>query len=130
MEDIEDLLIGSATPPGFRLPLAAAVGVGTKRNQLSSSSLSPSPAIPGTQVPFPTSLPPPSSSSSSSFFFLFFVPSAQTIFIKTFGCSHNQASAAPFYILSYLRIYYDFIFDLNRVTVNIWLVSFLLLAIH
>ncbi|KAG4984798.1 hypothetical protein JHK82_032390 [Glycine max] len=49
MEDIEDLLIGSATPPGFRLPLAAAVGVGTKRNQLSSSSLSPSPAIPGTQ---------------------------------------------------------------------------------
>lgn len=126
MEDIEDLLIGSATPPGFRLPLAAAVGVGTKRNQLSSSSLSPSPAIPGTQVPFPTSLPP----SSSSFFFLFFVPSAQTIFIKTFGCSHNQASAAPFCILSYLRIYYDFIFDLNRVTVNIWLVSFLLLAIH
>ncbi|KAG4966678.1 hypothetical protein JHK87_032329 [Glycine soja] len=28
---------------------SAAVGVGTKRNQLSSSSLSPSPAIPGTQ---------------------------------------------------------------------------------
>nr|KYP68800.1 CDK5 regulatory subunit-associated protein 1-like 1 [Cajanus cajan] len=52
MEDIEDLLIGSSrseAPPGFRLPLAAAVGVGvgTKRNQLSSSL--PSPAIPGTQ---------------------------------------------------------------------------------
>ncbi|TKY68061.1 Threonylcarbamoyladenosine tRNA methylthiotransferase [Spatholobus suberectus] len=68
MEDIEDLLIGSrsATPPGFRLPLAAAVGVGTKRNQLSSSSTpSPSPAIPGTQ----------------------------TIYIKTFGCSHNQSDS-------------------------------------
>ncbi|XP_027353619.1 threonylcarbamoyladenosine tRNA methylthiotransferase [Abrus precatorius] len=71
MEDIEDLLIGSrtASPPGFRLPLAAAVGVGvgggTKRNQLASPSPSPSPAIPGTQ----------------------------TIYMKTFGCSHNQSDS-------------------------------------
>lgn len=62
------MLIGtsrSEAPPGFRLPLAAAVGVGvgTKRNQLSSSL--PSPAIPGTQ----------------------------TIYIKTFGCSHNQSDS-------------------------------------
>ncbi|CAJ1978238.1 unnamed protein product [Sphenostylis stenocarpa] len=46
MEDIEDLLIGnrSTTPPGFRSPLPAAVGVGvgSKRNILSSS---PSPAL-------------------------------------------------------------------------------------
>ncbi|KAK7312054.1 hypothetical protein VNO77_35593 [Canavalia gladiata] len=68
MEDIEDLLIGNGngndTPPGFRLPLAAAVGVGVGTKRNQLSSSS-SPAIPGTQ----------------------------TIYIKTFGCSHNQSDS-------------------------------------
>ncbi|XP_045827633.1 threonylcarbamoyladenosine tRNA methylthiotransferase isoform X2 [Trifolium pratense] len=68
MEDIEDLLIGTGagTPPGFRSPLTSAtVGFETKKNQRSSLLSSPSPSIPGTQ----------------------------TIFIKTFGCSHNQSDS-------------------------------------
>ncbi|KAK2433222.1 CDK5RAP1 protein [Trifolium repens] len=68
MEDIEDLLIGTGagTPPGFRSPLTSVtVGFGTKKNQRSSLLPSPSPSIPGTQ----------------------------TIFIKTFGCSHNQSDS-------------------------------------
>ncbi|KAA8546297.1 hypothetical protein F0562_002964 [Nyssa sinensis] len=35
MEDIEDLLVGSGgAPPGFRLPLAAAVGVNPNRKKI------------------------------------------------------------------------------------------------
>lgn len=71
MEDIEDLLVGSTggAPPGFRLPLTA-VGFNPKKtktkhlpNHLLNNSLSPK--IPGTQ----------------------------TIYIKTFGCSHNQSDS-------------------------------------
>ncbi|GMN40293.1 hypothetical protein TIFTF001_009507 [Ficus carica] len=71
MEDIEDFLIGSTggAPPGFRLPLTA-VGFNPKKtktkhlpNHLLNDSLSPK--IPGTQ----------------------------TIYIKTFGCSHNQSDS-------------------------------------
>ncbi|GAU37951.1 hypothetical protein TSUD_269660 [Trifolium subterraneum] len=68
MEDIEDLMIGTGagTPPGFRSPLTSVtVGFGTKKIQRSSLLPSPSPSIPGTQ----------------------------TIFIKTFGCSHNQSDS-------------------------------------
>ncbi|KAL4278022.1 hypothetical protein GQ457_03G029240 [Hibiscus cannabinus] len=66
MEDIEDLLVGSGgAPPGFRFPLNA-VGVNPrKKNTAKPSKISPmndSPQIPGTQ----------------------------TIYVKTFGCSHNQ----------------------------------------
>lgn len=57
MEDIEDLLGGAAggAPPGFRLPLAAAVGVNprskAKKNAFQDSLKSFSSAkIPGTQV--------------------------------------------------------------------------------
>lgn len=58
MEDIEDLLVGGGgAPPGFRLPVAAAVGV-KPRSKSRSSSLQdslksqPSAKIPGTQVAF------------------------------------------------------------------------------
>lgn len=69
MEDIEDLLVGAGgAPPGFRLPLSAAVGVNPKKKRspiqdfLTSHQ---SPKIPGTQ----------------------------TIYMKTFGCSHNQSDS-------------------------------------
>ncbi|OIT28357.1 PREDICTED: threonylcarbamoyladenosine tRNA methylthiotransferase [Nicotiana attenuata] len=74
MEDIEDLLAGAGAgvPPGFRLPVPAAVGVNPKQrkkngvtNKLTVVQDSPAPKIPGTQ----------------------------TIYIKTFGCSHNQSDS-------------------------------------
>ncbi|KAF7836442.1 threonylcarbamoyladenosine tRNA methylthiotransferase [Senna tora] len=72
MEDIEDLLIGSETgsPPGFRLPLKT-VGVNPKRNRTKLSQIQDSASA--------VSLPK--------------IPGTQTIFIKTFGCSHNQSDS-------------------------------------
>ncbi|KAI9383634.1 hypothetical protein POPTR_013G107800v4 [Populus trichocarpa] len=73
MEDIEDLLVGngSGSPPGFRLPLNA-VGVNLKKNKnkpkLHAKQLSETPI-------------------SSK------IPGTQTIYIKTFGCSHNQSDS-------------------------------------
>ncbi|RAL54970.1 hypothetical protein DM860_013666 [Cuscuta australis] len=67
MEDIEDLLLGSSgrSPPGFRLPLTPdVVGVNPKQRRRSGLPSS-TPKIPGTQ----------------------------TIYIKTFGCSHNQSDS-------------------------------------
>ncbi|KAK7404214.1 hypothetical protein VNO78_04904 [Psophocarpus tetragonolobus] len=92
MEDIEDLLIGSrnASPQGFRLPLAAAVGVGSKRNQLSCSS--PSSAIPGTQ----------------------------SIYIKTFGCSHNQSDSE--YMAGQLTAFGYSLSD-NPEQADLWLIN-------
>ncbi|XP_049344844.1 uncharacterized protein LOC125809229 isoform X1 [Solanum verrucosum] len=73
MEDIEDLLVGNGAgvPPGFRLPVSTAVGVNPKQRKkngvtkLTVVQDSPAPKIPGTQ----------------------------TIYIKTFGCSHNQSDS-------------------------------------
>nr|XP_043637510.1 threonylcarbamoyladenosine tRNA methylthiotransferase [Erigeron canadensis] len=70
MEDIEDLLVGSQpSPPGFRLPITTAAGgavaVGIKPTSNKKTK------------------PPPSSH----------VPGTQTIFLKTFGCSHNQSDS-------------------------------------
>ncbi|KAI4332270.1 hypothetical protein L6164_017193 [Bauhinia variegata] len=73
MEDIEDLLIGSGSgsPPGFRLPLTS-VGVNTKRSRNKASLTHKLSQI---------------QDSNSK------VPGTQTIFIKTFGCSHNQSDS-------------------------------------
>ncbi|KAL3503839.1 hypothetical protein ACH5RR_033680 [Cinchona calisaya] len=67
MEDIEDLLAGSGggMPPGFRLPAAAAVGVQQNRKKINFNIPKGSLNIPGTQ----------------------------TIYMKTFGCSHNQSDS-------------------------------------
>ncbi|KAG5233192.1 threonylcarbamoyladenosine tRNA methylthiotransferase [Salix suchowensis] len=69
MEDIEDLLVGngSGSPPGFRLPLNA-VGVNLKKNKNKPARQSETPI-------------------SSK------IPGTQTIYIKTFGCSHNQSDS-------------------------------------
>ncbi|KAK9270448.1 hypothetical protein L1049_026028 [Liquidambar formosana] len=75
MEDIEDLLVGrGGAPPGFRLPLAA-VGINPKHKK-SKPNLK---QIPLTQ----DSLTPQSPK----------IPGTQTIYIKTFGCSHNQSDS-------------------------------------
>ncbi|KMZ59702.1 (Dimethylallyl)adenosine tRNA methylthiotransferase MiaB [Zostera marina] len=70
MEDIEDV-VRSGPPPGLRLPLPITVGIKPKKNKSaqithrSTSLRTPTPHIPGTQ----------------------------TIYMKTFGCSHNQSDS-------------------------------------
>ncbi|KAL6650593.1 hypothetical protein ACP70R_009518 [Stipagrostis hirtigluma subsp. patula] len=71
MEDIEDVLgpaglSGGGAPPGLRLPLAA-VAVKPKRR---SSRVAQTPAQPDARI-----------------------PGTQTIYVKTFGCSHNQSDS-------------------------------------
>eukprot|EP00268_Persea_americana_P002934 TRINITY_DN10883_c0_g1_i3.p1 TRINITY_DN10883_c0_g1~~TRINITY_DN10883_c0_g1_i3.p1 ORF type:complete len:625 (+),score=114.42 TRINITY_DN10883_c0_g1_i3:196-2070(+) len=66
MEDIEDVVGASGAPPGFRLPLSA-VGMKPKKPKarVINATLTATPNIPGTQ----------------------------TIYVKTFGCSHNQSDS-------------------------------------
>ncbi|KAK8947526.1 hypothetical protein KSP40_PGU014727 [Platanthera guangdongensis] len=66
MEDIEDV-ISSGPPPGLRLPLTS-LSMKSRRKPKArplQDDINPSPLIPGTQ----------------------------TIFVKTFGCSHNQSDS-------------------------------------
>ncbi|CAL9041102.1 uncharacterized protein LOC135622783 [Musa acuminata AAA Group] len=66
MEDIEDL-VGAGAPPGLRLPVTA---VGIKPKRKPKARLVRDPVDPGPQV-----------------------PGTQTIYVKTFGCSHNQSDS-------------------------------------
>lgn len=67
MEDIEDVVAAGA-PPGLRLPVTASVGIKPKKQRkarLVQDPIFSNPQIPGTQI----------------------------IYIKTFGCSHNQSDS-------------------------------------
>ncbi|KAK1576244.1 hypothetical protein Q3G72_012190 [Acer saccharum] len=102
MEDIEDLLAGSGdgAPPGFRLPVNS-VGVKPRKKkqpmQLDYSKLSkvddqlthfsPQTKLPKTKIAFAIKIPPTHSPTSPK------VPGTQIIYIKTFGCSHNQSDS-------------------------------------
>ncbi|XVF73986.1 hypothetical protein PTKIN_Ptkin13bG0025700 [Pterospermum kingtungense] len=71
MEDIEDLLAGGGgAPPGFRLPLNA-VGVNPRKNKNNKTK--------------------PNNSTSQINDSK--IPGTQTIYVKTFGCSHNQSDS-------------------------------------
>ncbi|PON85053.1 MiaB-like tRNA modifying enzyme, archaeal-type [Trema orientale] len=76
MEDIEDLLVGSSggAPPGFRLPLTA-VGLNPKKTKKKK------PLIDYANINNNNGLLAPK------------IPGTQTIYIKTFGCSHNQSDS-------------------------------------
>lgn len=66
MEDIEDLVVGAGgAPPGFRLPLSS---VGLKPKKKNNNPTKPNAKL--SQI-----------------------PGIQTIYIKTFGCSHNQSDS-------------------------------------
>lgn len=70
MEDIEDLLAGgggAGVPPGFRLPVAGAVGVNPKQKKEKITHTIPKASLS--------------------------IPGTQTIYMKTFGCSHNQSDS-------------------------------------
>ncbi|XP_068313315.1 uncharacterized protein [Pyrus communis] len=79
MEDIEDLLIGSGggAPPGFRLPINT-VGLNPKNKPIPNGRNTTAKL---SQIQDP--LAPLSHK----------VPGTQTIYIKTFGCSHNQSDS-------------------------------------
>ncbi|KAA8538669.1 hypothetical protein F0562_028277 [Nyssa sinensis] len=104
MEDIEDLLVGSGgAPPGFRLPFTAAVGVNPKkkRNQpnLKKASL------------IEDSLTNPQSPK---------IPGTQTIYMKTFGCSHNQSDSE--YMAGQLSAFGYALSD-NTEEADLWLIN-------
>lgn len=70
MEDIEDLLAGgggAGVPPGFRLPVAGAVAVEPKQKKKKIIHTIPKASLN--------------------------IPGTQTIYMKTFGCSHNQSDS-------------------------------------
>ncbi|KFK41624.1 hypothetical protein AALP_AA2G152000 [Arabis alpina] len=77
MEDIEDLFAGGGggAPPGFRLPVNS-IGINPKTNKSKRISSKQDDSN-------RDSLAPPSLT----------IPGTQTIYIKTFGCSHNMSDS-------------------------------------
>ncbi|CAA0827795.1 Methylthiotransferase [Striga hermonthica] len=95
MEDIEDLLAGGTggAPPGFRLVVPAAVGVKPRKKPLQDSLKSNDTAkIPGTQ----------------------------TIYMKTFGCSHNQSDSE--YMAGQLSAF-GYSLSENQDEADLWLIN-------
>lgn len=97
MEDIEDLLVGGGAPPGFRFQVAAAVGINPTNNKkkINPSALQDtshhSLKVPGTQVLSLYMCVRASLIIETDFLFCFY--GCQTIYMKTFGCSHNQVTS-------------------------------------
>ncbi|GAB2217533.1 hypothetical protein Droror1_Dr00000730 [Drosera rotundifolia] len=95
MEDIEDLLPGAGAPPGFRLPVST-VGLNPRRkpkaDQRQHRVSVQSPKIPGTQ----------------------------TIYVKTFGCSHNQSDSE--YMAGQLSAYGYALSDVPE-DADLWLIN-------
>ncbi|CAI9114911.1 OLC1v1015734C1 [Oldenlandia corymbosa var. corymbosa] len=101
MEDIEDLLVGNGgaggeVAPGFRLPVAAAVGINPKQTKKKKSNQD--------------SVPKPSLS----------IPGTQTIYIKTFGCSHNQSDSE--YMAGQLSAF-GYVLSDNPDDADLWLIN-------
>ncbi|XP_020532195.1 threonylcarbamoyladenosine tRNA methylthiotransferase isoform X4 [Amborella trichopoda] len=90
MEDIEDV-IGSGAPPGLRFPMIA---VGMKPKKLQSRKMEDIPSLN--------------------------IPGTQTIYIKTFGCSHNQSDSE--YMAGQLSAYGYAIND-NPEEADLWLIN-------
>lgn len=120
MEDIEDLLVGSGggVAPGFRLPVAAAVRLNPKQQSKKVSQSIPKVAsdVPGTQVRLTLFSTWMSFLWPHTFFFPFSVIIAecihllQTIYIKTFGCSHNQVNLfTRVFFVSFVNGFYFFL---------------------
>ncbi|CAM8914842.1 unnamed protein product [Rhodiola kirilowii] len=103
MEDIEDILADSAggVAPGFRLPLAAVgINPSQKKNRArrnTNSSLPESQSIPSSKI-----------------------PGTQTIYIKTFGCSHNQSDSE--YMAGQLSAF-GYALSENPEEADLWLIN-------
>ncbi|XP_021767178.1 threonylcarbamoyladenosine tRNA methylthiotransferase-like isoform X1 [Chenopodium quinoa] len=97
MEDIEDLLVGEGgVAPGFRLPLSS-VGLNPKKKPIKSKS---------------SFLQDPLQSIK--------IPGTQIIYIKTFGCSHNQSDSE--YMAGQLSAYGYTLTD-NPEEADLWLIN-------
>ncbi|KAA0039222.1 threonylcarbamoyladenosine tRNA methylthiotransferase isoform X1 [Cucumis melo var. makuwa] len=106
MEDIEDLLIGGGgAPPGYRLPITA-VGVKPKKKNLFKSNPS---ADDSSNQPSPTQNP-----------LVPKIPGTQTIYVKTFGCSHNQSDSE--YMAGQLSAFGYLLSD-NPEDADLWLIN-------
>ncbi|XP_026388419.1 threonylcarbamoyladenosine tRNA methylthiotransferase-like [Papaver somniferum] len=79
MDDIEDMLVGNdGAPPGFRLPVMS-VGLNPKLRQKKKKN-EDTPNLKHLTQDIPSNPSPQ-------------VPGTQTIYMKTFGCSHNQSDS-------------------------------------
>ncbi|XP_052189766.1 uncharacterized protein LOC127799610 isoform X1 [Diospyros lotus] len=106
MEDIEDLLRGSGgAPPGFRLSVAASVGVNPKKKNRQQ------PNVGNRQSAIQGSFAAPQSPK---------IPGTQTIYMKTFGCSHNQSDSE--YMAGQLSAFGYAVSD-NPDEADIWLIN-------
>ncbi|XAR57488.1 tRNA (N6-L-threonylcarbamoyladenosine37-C2)-methylthiotransferase [Bertholletia excelsa] len=106
MEDIEDLLVGNGgAPPGFRLPISASVGVNPKmKRRQQQTILNKHSAIQG-------SLNVPHSPK---------IPGTQTIYMKTFGCSHNQSDSE--YMAGQLSAF-GYVLTDNPEDAHLWIIN-------
>ncbi|KAL6512117.1 hypothetical protein OROGR_021714 [Orobanche gracilis] len=95
MEDMEDLLAGGSggAPLGFRFSVPAAVGVKPKRKSLQDS---------------------PKSYNTAK------IPGTQTIYMKTFGCSHNQSDSE--YMAGQLSAF-GYSLSENQDEADLWLIN-------
>ncbi|KAI0528562.1 hypothetical protein KFK09_001104 [Dendrobium nobile] len=93
MEDIEDV-IASGTPPGLRLPLTT-VSINPRRKP--KSRVLQDPVKPSAQI-----------------------PGTQTIFVKTFGCSHNQSDSE--YMAGQLSAFGYALTDISE-EADLWLIN-------
>ncbi|XP_028062453.1 threonylcarbamoyladenosine tRNA methylthiotransferase [Camellia sinensis] len=104
MEDIEDLLVGSGgAPAGFRLPITASVSVNPKKKNQQSDLNNHS------------SIQPSLTASHSPK-----IPGTQTIYMKTFGCSHNQSDSE--YMAGQLSAF-GYVLGDNPEEADLWLIN-------
>eukprot|EP01018_Ginkgo_biloba_P012060 Gb_19405 [translate_table: standard] len=101
MEDIEDAVPGG-TPPGLRLPTLTVV----------SKPRKPKSRKPSTVKEIDTAAPAVNG--------LYGVPGTQSIYVKTFGCSHNQSDSE--YMAGQLSAYGYTVSD-NPEDADLWLIN-------
>ncbi|XP_062030247.1 uncharacterized protein LOC133746099 isoform X1 [Rosa rugosa] len=107
MEDIEDLFIGGGgAPPGFRLPITS-VGLNPKKKNNNNKK---KPDLNGNLSQIKHPLAPLSPK----------VPGTETIYIKTFGCSHNQSDSE--YMAGQLSAFGYSLSD-NPEDADLWLIN-------
>ncbi|XP_057469805.1 uncharacterized protein LOC130758852 isoform X2 [Actinidia eriantha] len=105
MEDIEDLMVGSGgAPPGFRLPISASVGVNPKKKKNHQTNFKNNSTIEG-------SIGAPQSPK---------IPGTEIIYMKTFGCSHNQSDSE--YMAGQLSEF-GYVLSDNPEEADLWLIN-------
>ncbi|CAL5385419.1 unnamed protein product [Camellia sinensis] len=107
MEDIEDLVVGSGgAPAGFRLPITASVSVNPKKKKKKNQQ---------SDLNNHSSIQPSLTASHSPK-----IPGIQTIYMKTFGCSHNQSDSE--YMAGQLSAF-GYVLGDNPEEADLWLIN-------